>query len=428
MRRFLIIVFILNLSIACTDLLELNPTDSITAENAVKNEKDLKNAIVGCYDALQSGAYYGRMLIVLNEIGSDNAYNGGTIIEYDQFNKNNVQEDNIYLEEIWAAPYEAINRCNTAIYYTNTLPELSEESRNEYLAELNFLRALNYFNLTRLFGDVPLKLEATFNEENLNTPLSSQQEIYTQILLDLNFANNKLSNTDVSFATDLAVKTLLAKVYLELKNYDLAINYCDTVLSGTKILLVNYEDLFLSEENSESIFEISFSELLTDKNRLAEYCFPTSLGGRYEIAPEPELISSFEPGDARNGLFIGNPPYCVKYENITSGDDNVYIFRLAEIYLIRAEARADLNINPELICDDINTIRNRAGLDSLNTNDYDELKIIIADERRHEFAFEGHRRFDLVRTDKASVVLGISKDKYFYPIPLAELNTNTEIN
>lgn len=409
-------------------MLELQPTDSISAEEAIKNESDLVNAIYGCYDALQSGNYYGRLYIAIIEIGSDNAYNGGSILEYGQFNKNNVHADNIYLEAFWAAPYIAINRCNTAIYYANLLSGLDAEIKNEYLAELRFLRALNYYNLSRFFKEIPLKLEPTFSEEDLNVPLSEQSAIYKQILNDLNFANDKIGKTHPFFATDLAVKTLLAKVNLELKNYSEAIVYADIVINSNKELLDNYENLFIIEGNSESIFELSFTELLSDKNRLAEYCFPSNLGGRYEIAPDNSLLDLFEESDVRRNLFKGTIPYCNKYENITSGDDNVYIFRLAELYLLRAEARARSNGNLSLIRNDINTIRNRAGLTSTYTSSYSELLQIIENERRLEFAFEGHRWFDLVRTDRASEVLNISKNKYYFPIPLSEINTNSEIN
>jgi hypothetical protein len=297
-----------------------------------------KMQFLGCYDALQSESYYGRMLLVVNEISSDNAFNGGTILDYDQFYKNNVQADNLYLERLWFAPYIAINRCNTTIYYTNKLNKFTEKDKNEYLAELYFLRALNYYNLTRLFKDIPLKLEPTLSDENLNIPLSDQSNIYIQILEDLNFADGKLTNESPLFATDLAVKTLLAKVHLELKNYSAAISYADSVINSDKSLLPEYKELFLETENVESIFELSYTELVSDKNRLAEYCLPTNMGGRYEIAPEKELLESFNENDTRKSVFFESPDYCNKYESIASGDDNVYIFRLAELYLLRAEA------------------------------------------------------------------------------------------
>lgn len=422
--QFILLILIIT---SCEDLLDLQPTNSINGERAIQDEADLQNAIRGCYDALQSDGYYGRLFLVIGEIGSDNAYNGGTILDYEQFNRNNVNPDNRFLEEIWSSPYVAINRCNTAIYYTNKLA-LSEENRTIYLAELYFLRALNYYNLVRLFKNVPLKLEPTFDDKNFNISLSGEEDIYDQILKDLKFANNKLINSNPNFASDLAVKTLFAKTYLELERYEDAIMYANFVLTSDKDLMENYNELFTDENNKESIFELSFTESLNDKNRLAEYCLPNSLGGRYEIAPEIDLINAFESGDTRKQLFTGVIPYCNKYESLTSGADNVYIFRLAELYLLRAEARTQLQENTTLIMNDINKIRERAGLSTIYSESYSELMKIIQAERRYEFAFEGHRRFDLVRTGQANQVLNIENENYYYPIPFTELNTNDAIN
>lgn len=413
---------------SCEEVLELNPNDSISSEIAINNEDDLKKAILGCYDALQADGYYGRMLLVVNEIGSDNAYNGGTILGFDQFNRNNVSQDNNYLDQLWTDPYIAINRCNTTIYYANKLNNISESKKAAYLAEVYFIRALTYYNLTRLFKNIPLKLNPTFSDDDLNIPISDQSIIYDQIIDDLNNANGLITNTNPLFATDLAVKTLLAKVYLELNDYSNAILIADQVLSSDRKLVDNYRDLYTIEANSESIFEISFTELLSDKNRIAEYCFPTSLGGRYEIAPEENLMNSFEISDTVRNMFQGNPSYCQKYESITAGNDNIFVFRLAEVYLLRAEARTLFKGSRSLIRNDINKVRNRVGLSSIYSDSYEELEEIIEDERRNEFAFEGHRRFDLIRTGKASEILGISEDNYYYPIPISEINTNSEIN
>jgi starch-binding outer membrane protein, SusD/RagB family len=426
-QKGLFLISILTILASCHDMLYLHPTDSIPEELAITSESDLQSAILGCYDALQSDGYYGRGLIIFNEVGTDNAFNGGTIIEFAQINNHNVLADNAYLEGIWSAPYNAINRCNTAMYYLDEL-DISEEKKKEYRAELLFIRALSYFNLTRLFKDIPLRLEPTLSSDDLNVPKSSQGVIFSQILSDLTFANNQISNANPFYVTDLTVKTLLAKIHLELGNYNNAISYADTVIASNRSLLDNFEKLFTTEGNAESIFELRFTKLISDRNRLAEYCYPPSLKGRYEIAPNSDLLNSFEPGDSRRNLFQGVVPYCNKYESISGGDDNVYIFRLAELYLIRAEARARYGGNVNLIRNDINTIRNRAGIDSVFTNSYNQLLEIIEAERRHEFAFEGHRWFDLIRTGRAAVVLGIPESKYYFPIPLSEINTNTSIN
>jgi hypothetical protein len=429
MKRALISVVALVAFTACHEILYIDPNDSIPEELAITSESDVEAAIRGCYDALQSENYYGRGLIIFNEIGSDNAYNGGTIIEFSQLNSYNVLADNTYLERIWSGPYIAINRCNTVLYHlTNTELNMAEERRAEYMAELLFIRALSYYNLTQLFKDIPLRLEPSFNANNLDMAKSSQNEVFTQIILDLKSANNVISHTNPHYITDLAVKTLLAKVCLFMGDYETAISYADTVIASDRRLLDNYEKIFTTEGGAESIFELRFTKLSSDRNRLAEYCYPTSLKGRYEIAPEQDLIESFEPNDSRLNLFLGSPYYCNKYENISGGDDNIHVFRLAELYLLRAEAKALAGGDIISICNDINAVRNRAGLDSIQSDSYSELLQIIELERRHEFAFEGHRWFDLVRTGRANQLLGIPVSKYYFPIPLSELNANSLIS
>lgn len=425
-RYFTILMLVFGFG--CSDVLDLEPTDSLTIENAIENEQDLKKAILGCYDALQSESLFGRMLLVTNDLSTDIAYNGGTIIEYDPFNKNTTEADNYLIDDIWSAAYAAINRCNTAIYFTKKLENITPQNKTQYLSELYFIRALCYYYLTQMFNEVPLRLTPTFNQTDLDLPVSSQQAIIEKLYEDLNFANGNLTNESPIYATDLAVKTLLVLINVELENYAEAIKLCNFIIESEKELVENYEDLFLYEENQESIFEINYTELLTDKNRIAEYCHPTSLGGRYEIAPEEDFLTSFDTADTRRNVFQGDIPYCKKYESLSSGQDNVYIFRLAVVYLLRAEARLMALGNLSLIRKDINIIRQRAGLDDVYTSSYDELFLVIENERKHEFAFEGKRRMDLLRTGRLGKVLEIAEKQYFYPIPLSEKNANNKIN
>jgi hypothetical protein len=266
----------------------------------------------------------------------------------------------------------------------------------------------------------------------LNTPLSSVEDVFGKINEFLDYADGKILNTSTVRGSNMAVKALKAKVYLHQERWQDAINEATYVIeNGSFSLLENFADLYLTEENNESIFEVSFDD--QDKNRLAEYFYPTQLTGRYEVAPNQEFIESFEENDSRSGVtikVISDEPYVDKYEEISTGGDNVYVFRLAEMYMIRAEARANLAQELNEALDDVNMLRERAKLPDANTATYEELLLIIEDERRHEFAFEGHRWFDLVRTDRAIDVLPTvdSRGQYYFPIPLAETNTNDAIN
>jgi hypothetical protein len=117
-------------------------------------------------------------------------------------------------------------------------------------------------------------------------------------------------------------------------------------------------------------------------------------------------------------------PYGIKYTDVSEGSDRVIVIRLAEMYLIRAEALAYSNGSIDAIKADIDVVRTRAGLQGTTATDYPSLKLAIEYERRHEFAFEGHRWFDLVRTHRATAVLGIDEKYTLFPIPLSEMQTN----
>jgi hypothetical protein len=198
--------------------------------------------------------------------------------------------------------------------------------------------------------------------------------------------------------------------------------------NGGYTLLENYADIFSNDGSAETIFEIDFTEL--DRNRIAEYNFPKTLNGRREVAPSEDLINAFEPDDSRKMVTIaydGLNAYANKYNDLSKGADNVIVLRLAEMFLIRAEAEAHKTPGDiSLIKADIDTIRGRANLTPTSANTNEELLLAIENERRLEFAFEGQRWFDLVRTGRAMDVKPTvtNINKTLFPIPLAELQTN----
>jgi hypothetical protein len=370
-------------------------------------------------------------MININDLAADNAYNGGTILEYGQVNNNNILEDNALIEGIWADIYTAINRVNTIIDVLNDV-ELSDSERTEFESELRFLRALHYYNLFTLFGEVPIKDQPTKDLGNISVPLSSVEDVQQFIIQDLDFARGNIRNTIPTKATNYAAETLRARLYLYRQEWDSVVNITSGIInSGNFALEEEYSNLFTTEQGPESIFEVDFNA--QDKNRLAEYFFPNTLNGRYEMAPEQNLIDDYEANDKRKSATInmsGNTPYVMKYENLTDGSDNVYVFRFAEIYLMRAEANAQRGTGVINIKSDINKIRTRAGLSGVPGSSREDLLLAIEKERRLEFAFEGQRWLDLTRTGRAVEVLPNIDDpeQFYFPVPLSEKQTNTAIN
>ncbi len=276
-----------------------------------------------------------------------------------------------------------------------------------------------------------MRLEPTIGTTGLDAPRVPVAQVYESIISDLNFAVANLANSGSKIrGSQNAAKALLARVYLYQQNYQMAAaTASDVITNGGYTLLPNYADVFATEENAESIFEISFSQL--ERNRIAEYNFPKSLNGRREVEPSQDLLDAFEENDQRfdaSLAFASTLAYAIKYDDLNLGADNFIVIRLADMYLIRAEALAKSSGDVTQIKADLNIIRNRAGLSNFNSNDINQLITAIEKERRVEFAFEGQRWFDLVRTGRAVEVLFnvTSPNQTLFPIPFDELQTNLD--
>jgi len=432
MRKILIIIVLF--ASACERNLDLRPKMQVPAEEAFSNKENVYAALIGCYDGLQLQHYYGRNFIIAGDLASDNTVADGTKIEYYDLDKNSLLANNILVEGIWADIYLAVNRANYMLYKLEDVTFLSADEKKDYQGQLRFLRALHYFNLVRLYGGVPLKLLPTLTDSPENIlPRSSVDDVYTQIVADLEFARNSIANRNSVKASAIAATALLASVELTLGNASAARQYASLVLDESPLLDPSYKDLFAasSQPGSEILFYVPYSA--TDKNRLAEYNYPNTLGGRHENAPSGELVS-VDVRDKRKPLIASNHSgkyYSTKYSDLTTGSDRVIVMRTAEMYFIRAEANYQIDSvgNRPQILADINIIRNRAGLQPIALGSVIPLRNMIEHEKQIEFAFEGKRWFDLIRTKRAMDLVPTVTQPYqmLFPIPLSEILANPKI-
>jgi hypothetical protein len=432
MKTGIYILGIIYLLYGC-DVLNVEPTDSIPASAAFKDKAGIERGIIGSYSSLQSLSYYGRTYIIFADLAADNLNHptDATSSDYAEVDNNAILPENSSVNGIWASIYDGINVVNNVIAKVPGINDMTETEKYEALAELYFLRALNHFNLLNFFGAIPLKITPTVGVSNLDAGRDPVNVVYSKVIEDLSFSEQYLvasASTKIR-ASKYAAKALLARVYLYQGNYSQAYEKAnDVILNGGYTLLENYSDIFSEDGSAETIFEVDFTEL--DRNRLAEYNFPKTLNGRREVAPSESLLNAYEPGDDRIATSIaysGTNAYANKYNDLKTGTDNVIVLRLAEMYLIRAEAEANkTGGNLTGISDDINLIRSRANLPATTANTINELLSAIEKERRAEFAFEGQRWFDLVRTGRAMDILPtvINLTKTLFPVPLGELQTN----
>lgn len=429
MRKIFILI-LLFVSVAC-NVLDVEPYDGTEADVTFKNKQDIEKGILGSYAPFQYLSYYGRGFMIFSDLAADNLENpiDGTASDYREIDNNNILPENGGASGIWGSAYEAINTANNVIAQVPNMTDMSPEEMEVALGELYFIRALNHFNLMVYFGDVPVKTTPTLSADDINPPRESKEVVYQQIVEDLELAADYLPESSSKVrASKYAAIALLARVHLYMEAYDEAIVRATEVIEdGGYTLLEDYDAIF-TDGSAETIFEIDFTVLA--RNRIAEYNFPKSLNGRREVAPTTDVLDAYESGDERYAAsiaFEGTLAYAIKYPDLATGTENVIVLRLADMYLIRAEANARLGQNLAAVQDDINEIRSRAELGDTGADTFPELLAAIEQERWVEFAFEGHRWFDLVRTDRAVDVLPNVTDvnQTLFPIPSSEILTNT---
>ena len=415
---------------AC-DVLEQDPVLDIDSEKAITNKGGAVAALLGAYSELQNNSYYGRDYLAFSYLSSGEAEWSGTYNQYQQFIQRDVVADNNFLAPMWAQIYRVINSTNHLIEKVPFIEDrnLTGAERNQILGEAYFIRALAYFDLGRAWGGVPLVLSPTETKnDGAGIGRSSLEATYAQVLADLDQAQELLAPlTQRTRASQEAARALKARLYLYLEEWELAEQLATEVIQTNQFsLTAPYVTFIETKETEESIFELAYNN--ADRNSHAHYGYPSSLGGRYEWHPSDQLIAELtDPAIGGNRAEIisynGSNPYSTKYFRIGTGDDPAYILRIAEQYLLRAEARLKKSA-PDVTgaLADLNEVRERAALDPLNLSNVEEILLAIEQERRLEFAFEGHQWFDLIRTGRAAEVLGVEdSDKYLYPIPLNEI-------
>ncbi|HPE58430.1 MAG TPA: RagB/SusD family nutrient uptake outer membrane protein [Bacteroidales bacterium] len=438
MKKISYFIIILISLTSCAKVLDVEPYQSISPEDALKDKTGIERAITGSYSVLGNVGSYGRYQIIVSDLAADNLDWVATSVDYSEIDQNDINANNIVIDGIWSANYDGINRVNNILHKLPDIPDLTENEINLFEGEARFLRALFHFNLVNFFGGVPVKTQPTLDLSNIDQARNTRDEVYLQIIEDLTIAEEKLpASVAPGHAGSFSASALLARIYLtrfHLSNVQedaaKAIEKANKVINeGGFTLTENYADLF-NGNNSEIIFQVVFDA--QNYNRLAQNFFPISLKGLYIIAPSADYMTCYDPIDSvrfTNSAMTDSTgkSYCNKYRDIVTGTDRVMVLRLAEMYLIKAEALAYTNGSLDEIKASIDLVRARAGLTGTTASGIEELKTAIENERRYEFAFEGHRWHDLVRTGRATAVMGIEEKQTLFPIPLSEMQTNKKM-
>lgn len=432
----------------CQDeFLTIVPETALSSATFFTKEADFQQAVNGAYVPLRS--IVNDRAWLLGEMHSDNTYYARNIL----FGATEQQEDiadfaipvangvtaNTHVLNQYRLDYQIIARTNQVLAIIDNI-EFAEDSKNNLKGQAYFLRAFAYFELVRYFGEVPLHLEPVENREEATLPLSSEEEIYAQIIKDAEQAIALLptrSEQQAGRATLGAAQTLLANVYIVQKKWaEAEILLMEVFNSNEYQLIENYQDIFSTstgnKNNIESVFEVQFLEGSAGLNGTFLYNFmprpmtseelktitqtsnPQPLTGEGNNIPTPDIINAYEPGDERKDASIDYItlsgslrddkvyPYIKKFAKPhalhNNHGTNWPIYRYSEVLLFLAEALNEQGKDGSLY---LNMVRERAGLGEAQG----DMREAIYHERRVELAFENKRWFDLVRTGRAVEVI-----------------------
>lgn len=441
MKRIYIYSLFLSISlgsVSCKKYLDEKPNNSIATEDAIIDAGTARAAITGTYDRLQG--YYASQYPTLGTITADNVVFNGTLSEYLQLDQNAIPTDNVITIGAYLNIYRTINSANSVIAYVPAVsdPLLTEAEKNKILGEAYFIRALSYFDLARGWGGVQLQLKPTTNLAGLKgIKRGSLDQTYDQVLADLTQAEALLPEDGITRnrAQKSTARALRARLHLYRKQWADAENYASLVIANTKYALVKPYKSFSTAPflTTESVLELTYS--VNDRNGFWGTWYPSSLGGSFTLKPSDAIVSKLKDplvGGTRSALLAGTAPsvYGVLYNTTASSVDPSYVIRIAELYLIRAEARAQQNklVGLNSAESDLNIIRDRAGVAPTTATTQSALLLAIENENSVEFPFEAHRWFDLTRTGRAGIVLGISDpNRYLFPIPLSDVLSDPDV-
>ncbi|MGN6616966.1 MAG: RagB/SusD family nutrient uptake outer membrane protein [Ilyomonas sp.] len=383
------------------------------------------------------------------------------LFTYDALN-DNIRRD-------WADAYGIIGNANIALPQVEACNDaaLSAGRKAQILGEIRFMRAFTYFDMVRLFGELPIILEPadlSTSETVIQStfvPKSSVDSVYEAILQDLWFAKDNVQDdnepSNKMIVTKGAVNSILAKVYASKPNpnWDSVAYYCDQVIPNYS-LVPDFTYLWDNshKNNSEAIWEFNYIGWSKVGNWIPSQFIGS--GWKKFSTPSNDLVNTFRAeGDSirlhSSISFVdygwSDPywkntnyyPILSKYNDPSDGTNDFYAIRLADILLLRAEAynaKGDISNAAKLV----NEVRARVKLSPVTASSADEMASVIAKERRLELAFEGHRRFDLIRTGKAIEVMNAQKDgegnnlnynvqpyQLVYPVPQQQLDLNPKL-
>lgn len=431
----------------CSDFVEVDPPKNILVSDTVfEDPATVRSALAHIYyQVREQGMVSGNAGLTTGlGIYSDELDYYASSDSFLELYQHNVLASNTTLLGWWSSAYGIIYGANDIINGVGASMVLTDGDKDRFKGQALFVRGYMHSLLTSLFGDVPYIKTTSYRENNVVERLSVPA-VHEAIISDLEEAIRLLDGdgalSELRVVPDLYVaKALLSRMYLYTENWDAAEAMASEVI-GHFDLEPDVHQVFLKESN-ETIWQLSAGDIIRNTHEATQLIIQSVPGQSYALTES--LLETFEAGDQRfeewtesisNADSTVTLRYAHKYKaNFTETESLEYsvIFRLAEQYLIRAEARARTG-DVSGARNDVNRIRNRAGLDASTANTASELMEAIDQERRVElFAEQGHRWFDLKRSERAGEVLSELKPGWrptdiWLPVPEMELQANPNL-
>jgi len=438
MSRFLWIFLLLT---GC-HLWDTEPENLYTSKKALQTPTGIQQALTGVYDGLQSPNLYGGNLWLVGELLAGNLQKSGknSIPKvYEEFLEREILPNNSIVLGIWKDAYDVINRTNQILENINVISDTT--TRNQVKGECLYIRGLLHFELSRYFSSLDSGLAVpyvknTATSSNFYPTRDSISVFYEKLIQDFEESSNLLygKNTTPNQANFWAVKATLTRLYFEQRNYDKALSLANEIIETSPFSLSeSVSDVFSESQDTETFFRLQSTTSDNSTTFLDDfYNLEKVQGGYFSVASSFKSILDKNYNDQRRflfHLFEGGKVYVRKFDAINSSNGMpLPLTRLSEIYLIRAEVLADNQGNTDIMREDYNLIRVRAGLpeDKATSSPFALLRN-IREERLKELAWEGDLYHDKKRKGENFGNLTAQDNRLILPIPEREIILNPNL-
>lgn len=439
---------------ACNKYVETPlPKNELVSGLVFTDDKTATAAVTGLYSEMNAYNYQFANVLVsyLSAMQADEMYYYTGYADYDVFRENRLLPSSTFPQRMFAAVYGYIYQTNACIEGLSAATGLTTAVKNQLLGEAYFTRSFLYFYLVNMYGDVPM-IASTDYKTNGIKPRAPRSEIYDTMITNLKQAVQLMGDNYPTGQrlrpNKAAANALLARTYLYNQQWALAEATASLVINDSHYSLLKDLNAVFLANSQEAIWQLQPVNVSAGRNTWEGFTStpPSATASALFRLDTLQLIRKFEPNDARLANWTGFRkttagatyyfPYKYKVRLGTAGNVTEYsmVMRVAEQYLIRAEARIQLGKLPDGR-DDLDAIRERAGLADLSTSlTQPELLLAVEQERKVElFAEWGHRWFDLKRTKRSDAVLGPLKGANWqstdtlYPIPSDAIRTNVNL-